>query len=87
MSKTYTNKDLKKDFIYNLQFYIGNDKVLSMQETANKSNGLHDASSMFLFGLELAESDLLDERDKFAFSELCRGFIRRYHKTTEADDR
>jgi hypothetical protein len=69
----------KRNAILSIQFWFDKkENVLSMTETVNKSDKLQDGSSMYLFGLNIAKSKLLDEKDKMAFSRFCRGYLSRF---------
>lgn len=70
---------LKRNAIYSIQFwYSKKDKVLCMTETSNASDKLQDHSSMYVFGTEIAKSNLLDKKDKFSFKEFCRAYLQNY---------
>lgn len=78
MSKKYTNKDLKEDFIYNLQFYFNEEhRVICLDETANESeHGLKDYLNMRFLGHEVANSDILDKENKKGLKIFCQGYLK-----------
>lgn len=68
----------KRKAIYSIQFwYDEKEKVLTMTETANASDKLNSAD-MYLFGGNIANSKLLDKKDKFSFKEFCRAYLQNY---------
>ena len=66
----------KRYAIYSLQFFIGKDKTLNMTETANEGELNH--SDMYLHGLHVEDSKLLDEKDKEAMAAFCEAYLSRY---------
>ena len=88
MKQTTLNKG-KINSIYTLRFYRDNEGTLCLDEIA-KGGSLDDGGSMYLFGLNLAESKFLDRKDKDALAELCMAFIGKvrpeYRLVYEASD-
>lgn len=74
--KTRKYNYAKREAIYSIQFwYDEKERVLSVTETSNPSEKMHDFFSMYLFGINIAKSKLLDRRSKKSFRSFCKSFL------------
>ena len=78
-NKIYTRKDLRKQFVVNLMFYEERN-CINCQLTTNKSDVVFDRWNMRSFGRQLANSDLLDKKNKDGFVDLCEAFLNSLNK-------
>lgn len=64
----------KRKAIYSIQFYKNKQGTLNMLETC-QGGRLDDWLSMDLFGDYIAESKLLNKKEKNSFAIFCKAFI------------
>lgn len=67
----------KENYIYNLRFWLNESGTFCMEENCREGN--LSEPDMCLFGLYVAESELLDKKDKKAMASFCKAYLSKHN--------